>query len=104
MLRRVYRFSFEPDVSMDDVQQSLVLATIAIESIYGERALEMDGRFAVRRKRRSCLIDAETPLGCDLAKAFGGFLTTVAHDSYRVEMQQTREPLGDQIDLCEAFL
>lgn len=104
MTRTVYRFTFDPDVSMDDVRKSLAISTIAVESIYGEQAMNLDGKFALKTKRRTCLIDSGTQLGCDLAKVFGGFMTTIGDGGFQVDVEESREPLGDMLELLGAYL
>jgi len=43
MIRSIYRFRFDKSVPMEDVEKALALSTIAIESIYGEAAMRVDG-------------------------------------------------------------
>ena len=53
VIRTAYRFSFEPEVSMDDVEKALALSTVAVESIHGEQAMMIDGKFAVLKRART---------------------------------------------------
>lgn len=103
MIRTVYRFTFEPEVSMDEVEQALALSAIAVESIYGESAMMIDGKFAVNKRSRTCLIDAETQLGCDLAKVLAGFMNANTGGCFRTEMVECKGQLGDVLDLYGAF-
>ena len=104
MIRTVYRFVFEPDISMDDVEKALALATIAVESIHGEQAMMIDGKFAVLKRARTCLIDAETEVGCDLARVLSGFMNTCSGGCFRTDMIECKAPLGDMLDLYRAFV
>jgi len=104
MIRTAYRFSFEPEVSMDDVEKALGLSTIAVESIHGEQAMMIDGKFAVNKRARTCLIDAETQLGADLARVLAGFMNNNSGGCFRTEMVECREQLGDMLDLFRAFV
>ena len=103
MIRTVYKFSFDDSFAMDDVEQILALSVIPVESIHGESAMLVDGRFAVNKRRRTCLIDAESQLGNDLARVFTGFLNAKAGGSFRVDFGETGEQLGDVLDLYGAF-
>jgi len=103
LIRTVYKFTFDDSVAMDDVERVLVLSAIPVESIHGEAAMLVDGRFAVNKRRRTCLIDAESQLGNDLARVFTGFLNTSAGGSFRVDFEETGERLGDLLDLYGAF-
>jgi len=104
MIRTAYRFSFEPEVSMDDVEKALGLSTIAVESIHGEQAMMIDGKFAVNKRARTCLIDAETQLGADLARVLAGFMNNNSGGCFRTEMVECKGQLGDMLDLYGAFI
>lgn len=104
MIRTAYRFCFEPEVSMDEVEKALALSTIAVESIHGEQAMMIDGRFAVNKRARTCLIDAETQLGCDLARVLAGFLNNSSRGCFRTDMVECKGQLGDMLDLYGAFI
>ncbi len=104
MIRTAYRFSFEPEVPMHEVEKALALSTVAVESIHGGQAMMVDGKFAIHKRARTCLIDAETQLGCDLARVLAGFLNTISGTCFRTEMIECKGPLGDMLDLYEAFV
>ena len=103
MTRTVYKFTFDDNVAMDDVERILALSTIPVESIHGESAMLVDGRFAVNKRRRTCLIDADSQLGNDLARVFTGFLNVNSSGCFRVDFAETGERLGDMLDLYGAF-
>ena len=104
MIRSIYRFSFDKTVSMDDVEKALALSTIAVESIHGEQAMMIDGKFAVLKRARTCLIDAETQLGCDLARVLAGFMRNSSGGCFRTEMVECKGQHGDMLDLYGAFV
>lgn len=104
MTRTVYKFTFEDSVTMDGVEMILALSTIPVESIHGESAMTLDGRFSINKRRRNCLIDAESELGSDLARVFAGFLNLQAGGCFRVECEEYSESLGDMLDLCGALI
>lgn len=104
MTRTAYRFTFEPDIPMDEILKGLMLATIAVEAIYGESAMMTDGKLGFSRRRRTCVIDGETKLGADLAKVFARFMNLHSGGCFRTEFVECRGPLGDILDLCEALI
>lgn len=63
MSKEVYRYTFDPSVSMDDVEESLVLAVVSVESLHGESQAQLDVRHVLDSVRRACVIDAGTPGG-----------------------------------------
>jgi hypothetical protein len=90
--KTVYRYSFVADVPMADVESSLILAGMAIESLHGEAEVRLDGGYILDEAKRVCVIDASTPLGRDLARIFVGFLarefSSEAFSVERVEKHQ----------------
>ncbi len=105
MIRSIYRFRFDKSVPMEDVEKALALSTIAVESIYGESAMRLDGMFGVDKKARVCTIDRETDLGRDLARVLTGFLKlSITDGSYAVEQDETDDDPGDMFALFKGFI
>jgi hypothetical protein len=74
MSRELYRFTFAPEVSLQEVEASLVLALFAVESLHGEAQVRLDAAHAFVAQRRACVLDAATDVGRDLNRIFVGFL------------------------------
>jgi hypothetical protein len=74
MTELVYRFSFGPDVLLEEVEATLVLTLLAAESLHGEAEVRLDAAHHFDAERRECVIDAGTPVGRDLNRLFVGFL------------------------------
>jgi len=72
---KTYRCTFKRHVSMDGAQDCLTLAICAAEGLHGRARLRRDGSWHLDRQRRTCTIDASSPVGQDLAKLFTGFLS-----------------------------
>jgi hypothetical protein len=86
MSLEVYRYSFSPRVSFEDVEASFVLAIMATESLHGQAQVRLDAAHAVDADKRSCVIDASTPVGRDLNRLFIGFVSReFGQDSFEVE-------------------
>lgn len=62
----VYRYKFAPNVEMEDVESSVVLAIMAAESLHGEAQTRLDVAHHLDPATRACVIDAGTPVGRDL--------------------------------------
>ncbi len=75
MTKHIYRYRFSRTVPVRDIEATLMLALIAVESLYGRARLRMDGRYRLDREQRLCEIDASTRVGCDLAEIFTGYVT-----------------------------
>jgi hypothetical protein len=85
MAREVYRYSFPPEVSLDDVEASLLLAVWAVESLHGESQARLDASHLLDKDKRSCVIDAATPVGRDLNRLFVGYVRREFGCTFRVE-------------------
>jgi hypothetical protein len=70
----IYRYRFSNSVSIDAVEESLLLATLSTESSFGRSRVQMDSCFRLDKKNRVCSIDASTPVGSNIATVFTGFL------------------------------
>ena len=72
--RPVYRFQFLEGVSLQSVENSLILALIAVQGLHGRAQVRLDASFLLEEKKRACVIDVSTDVGKDLARIFTGFL------------------------------
>jgi len=75
MNKERYRYQFDEKVPPQDIEETLMLALLAVESMHGRTRVRMDGRFQLDKKKRLCVIDAGTRIGADLAQIFTGYAT-----------------------------
>jgi len=93
MSRNVYRYAFTDAVPTDEIETTILLAIIAAESIHGETQVRLDFSHTFDAKHRSCVIDADSPVGRDVNKLLAGFLSKeFGRDSFRVERMQAIQP------------
>jgi hypothetical protein len=86
MTKEVYRYAFKPDVPLEDLEASLLLAILATESLHGEAQVRLDATHFFDQDRRCCVIDAGTAVGRDLNRLFAGFVTReFGADVFKVE-------------------
>lgn len=86
MTRDLYRYSFPPDVPLEEIEASLLLAVVSAESLHGETQVRLDAAHFLDPDRRACVIDAGTPVGRDLNRLFVGFLRReFGEDAFTVE-------------------
>ena len=82
----IHRYRLGDEVPLDDAEGSLLLAVLAVESLYGRSAVRLDAAFCLDRRRRVCVVDAATEVGRAVSLIFVGFLTTeFGEESFRVE-------------------
>ena len=75
MNRELYRYNFNAKVPLQDVEDSLLLAVLATESLHGRVLIRLDASFCLDAGKRSCVVDAATDVGLAIARIFTGFLT-----------------------------
>jgi hypothetical protein len=86
MTKDLYRYTFKPDVPLEDIEASLLLAVLATESLHGEAQVRLDTAHFFDPDQRTCVIDASTPVGRDVNRLFVGFARReFGDDAFRVE-------------------
>jgi hypothetical protein len=63
MNRELYRYNFDSKVPIRDVEESLLLAVLAAESLHGRSLVRLDASFCLDSHKRSCVVDAATEVG-----------------------------------------
>jgi len=86
MPKELYHYVFAPDVPVEEIEASLLLAVLGTESLHGESQVRMDAAHYFEPAKRTCVIDAGTPVGRDFNRLFVGFLRReFGEDSFQVE-------------------
>lgn len=92
MNRTLYRYHLGIKIPFQDAQETLFLAVLATESLHGTSQVRLDASFCLDEDRRSCVIDACTRVGRDLARIFTGFLRReFGEGAFRVERLSPRD-------------
>ena len=73
MMYKTYKYHFDETVHAQDLEGTFMLALLAIESLHGRSRVRMESRFTLDKISRTCIIDAATDVGSDLARIFTGF-------------------------------
>jgi hypothetical protein len=73
--RTVYRLAFEIPVDMETVEETLLLAILAVGCLYGDAAVRLDAGYAIDADARVVVLDASTDIGRAVARIFIGFCT-----------------------------
>jgi len=85
MNRELYRYNFDSKIPIQDVEESLLLAVLAAESLHGRSLVRLDASFCLDSKKRSCAVDSATDVGRSIARIFTGFLTReFGEEAFRV--------------------
>jgi hypothetical protein len=90
MERETYRYSFDSGVALQEVEESLLLAVLAAEGLHGRSRIHLEGAFRLDKTARTCVVDATTDLGRDIAQIFTQLLTReFGERAFRVERTGT---------------
>ncbi len=82
----MYRYLFVPEVPLEEIEATLLLALFAAESLHGEAQVRLDAAHYLDKEQRACTIDAGTPVGQDFNRLFTGFVSReFGADAFRVE-------------------
>jgi len=86
MNQELYRYNFDSKIPIQEVEDSLLLAVLAAESLHGRSLVRLDASFRLNTKKRSCVVDSATEVGRAIARIFTGFLTReFGEESFKVE-------------------
>ena len=98
MNREIYRYNFNTKVPFRDVEESLLLAVLAAESLHGRALVRLDASFCLDSKKRSCVVDAATDVGRAIARIFTGFLSReFGEESFKVERVGDAHPASPEL-------
>ena len=82
----IYRYVFDSDIAMEDVESSLLLALWGAECLHGAANVRLDASHFMDLDARACVIDAGTCVGKDINRLFIGFVSReFGPDAFRVE-------------------
>lgn len=86
MDKESYNYSFKPAADMSQVEEALLLATMAAEGLHGRARIQLDAAFRCDAKARTALVDASTEVGSAIARIFTALLsTTIGEPAFSVE-------------------
>lgn len=75
MKRELYRYSFDSKIPIRDVEESLLLAVLAAESLHGRSLVHLDASFRLDPEKCTCVVDGTTEVGRTIARIFTGYLS-----------------------------
>lgn len=98
MNRELYRYNFDSKVPIRDIEESLLLAVLAAESLHGRSLVRLDASFCLDSHKRSCVVDAATEVGRAIARIFTGFLTReFGEEAFKVERVGDAPAIGPEL-------
>ena len=92
MIRQAYSYKFKDTVDLEEAQDTLRLATLAAEGLFGRTRVHMDAAWATDETINVLIVDAGTLVGMTVSLIFTAFITTEfgadAFDVRRVELER----------------
>ena len=96
-MKQIYRFRFARTVPPRDIEDTLMLALMAVESLHGRVRLRMDGCYTLDKEQRLCEIDASSRVGADLAEIFTGYATReYGDDAVTIQQETVQDEMPDK--------
>jgi len=81
-----YKYRFDSKLPVKNVEESLLLAVLAVECLHGRAKVRLDASFSLDAKKLTCVVDAATEVGCAIARIFTGFLNhEFGESAFKVE-------------------
>lgn len=85
-----YRFRFARDVDLREAKDTLLLALLAAEGLFGRSRVQMDAAWAADESINTLLIDAGTLVGLTVSLILTAFITAeFGADAFDVERVET---------------
>ena len=82
----VFRYRFDQDLDIAEVEATFNLSLMSVESLHGESRVCLEARHAFDSASRTCAIDATGEVGRDLNQLFVGFINReFSRDHFRIE-------------------
>jgi hypothetical protein len=72
--REYYRYRFRRDVALREAEDTLLLAILAAEGLFGEAQVRMDAGYAVDASIQTIIVDASTDVGQAVSAIFTAFI------------------------------
>ena len=99
MSHEIYKYVIADAAHIDDIEDSLMLAVLTTESVFGRARVRLDASFSFDKAKLVCEIDAGNEVGCHLAKVFTGFLEQeFGEDAFRVSRKTKGVDIVDSPD------
>ena len=98
MEKGIFKYTFTPEINIEEVESTLLLAVYAAEGLHGRSSVSMDMRYYANHEKRYCVVDATTDIGRNVCQIFTEYLTReLGYDSFQVRRQSSNKPLATEI-------
>ncbi len=85
MTREMYCYRFEPETDMGQVEEVLLLSTMAAEGLLGRSRVHLDAAFRCEPSTNTAEVEVGTKVGDAIARIFTALLSTmIGEASFKV--------------------
>lgn len=89
MDKSAYRYRFGGAIPFQDAVESLLLAVVVAECLFGRSQVRLDASFHIDENNHSCVVDASTAVGRSIARIFTGLLAReFGEDAFEVRRME----------------
>ena len=89
----IYRYQFGAECPAREVEETLHLAVLAVECLYGQSRVRLDASHCMDAEKRACVIDASTDVGRDIVRIFTGLaIREFGEDAFKVRRVERAGP------------
>ena len=74
MPKNFYHFRLDSDIPIEEIEDTLMLALVAVNSLHGLTRVRLDCQFVLDKKRRHVLVDGNTTVGRCFALLLAGYI------------------------------
>jgi hypothetical protein len=95
--KMIQKFTFKPDVDLEQTEGTLLLSIIATEALHGQAAVRLEARYLFSNEKRACVIECRGKVSDDVIQIFTGFLIhEFGEDAFKVVREMhTEQPAAD---------
>jgi hypothetical protein len=87
----VYRFEFDRSVPLADAEMSLHLALFAVEGLYGQARVRLDGTYRADEQSHVIIINGATEVGAAIARVFTNLLVReFGEEAFKVRAMESQ--------------
>lgn len=92
MMTRSYVFTFPESTDMQQIEESLLLATMSAEGLHGRTRIQLEASYSLDSEERKAVVGAESEVGEAIARIFAALLSlTVGESGFQVQSNRREE-------------
>ncbi|MEK6675501.1 MAG: hypothetical protein AABZ47_07595 [Planctomycetota bacterium] len=99
MKKNTVCYTFSPSVGMREAEDTLILAVLAVESLFGEFKVRLEASYWVNALLRTCAVDAGNEVGRAICRVFTGYIS-LEFGEKAFEIHRVNTPASTAVNSC----